>query len=772
MGGTMMVPDRSEDRRMGTTRRVLRGGVGVVVVGASIVVVGSTASAVHARTVPIRFARVAAMPAAAGGGGGFGGLSCPAPRRCVAVGATASGRAGWTTSAEGSGVWAWTRFQTLHPVSIAPDYLRAVSCPTPTRCVAVGYAQDGDLPGSGNTGYAITASAVWVSRSWRWSIPTVLAAGGTGVDRLLSVSCPTSTQCVAVGRNVGQQGIVASASWNGARWTWSVATAAHPDARGDGELLSVSCPSARICVAVGDDAASPPTVGATGAGVTTTGTRAGSTWAWSTESTVAPDATGQTRLTSVSCPTATRCDAVGVDSQSAGVDLLGTMSSESWSWARAGQFATVPASSPLMNDVTSVSCAPALCVAVGSDPAGDPVFANAPGPSRASAWSPVRRVPRGSLVDATPESVSCPLADDCVQVGVAAGETNTWTTTEATSEPAREVRAVPGNARATVVWAPPAFDGGTRIQSYRATAEPGGRSCGVVMRVATPNTCTVRGLANGAHYRFVVTAHNGVGESPPSSASRPVTPTPFQPPIASPFTRAVRELVAAQPDVLTASVYDVLTGQSWTIDPSSVQHTASIVKVEILAALLDDEQRDHVKMPSATRELATEMIEDSDNDAAQALYVEVGQEPGLAAFNQLIGLTGTAANWAWGFTDTTALDQARVVRLFADPNRVLDSASRQFGLDLMRHVAASQAWGISSGPIAGVSIALKNGWYPTMPGAWQVNSIGFVDGDRRDYVIAVLTKDDASFATGVTAVEAVSRLLWQNLAPSPTTHRG
>jgi hypothetical protein len=425
-----------------------------------------------------------------------------------------------------------------------------------------------------------------------------------------------------------------------------------------------------------------------------------------------------------------------------------------------------------MDDVTSVSCAPTLCVAVGSDPGADPVFADAPGPSRASSWSAVRGVARGSLVDATPESVSCALPDDCVQVGSTPDGTNTWAATLAPSQPARDVRAIPGNARATVVWVPPAFDGGARIQSYQARAVPGGGSCGVTVRVGTPNTCTVRGLTNGARYRFVVTAHNGVGESPPSRGSRSVRPTPFQPPIASPFTRFVRELVAAQPDVVSASVYDVLTGQSWTIDPSSVQHTASIVKVEILAVLLYDEQRDHVQMSSATRELATEMIEDSDNDAAQALYVDVGQEPGLAAFNHLLGLTGTTANWAWGYTDTTALDQTRVVRLFAVPNKLLGTASRRFGLDLMRHVALSQAWGISSGPSVGVSVALKDGWYPTLPGAWQVNSIGGVDGDRRNYVIAILTNRDASYATGVTSVETISRSLWQNLGPRAPARRG
>lgn len=761
-----MRPPERGDGRTATSRRVSRGCVVVTVAASSIVLLAGSGSAVRPRASSIRFAPVSAMPATSSRGGGFGGLSCPSPRLCVAVGATASGQAGWTRASEGGGAWTWSRFTTLPAVSLSPDFLTAVSCPTPTRCVAVGYAQDASSPSSG---YAITASAA-VGRSWRWSDPSVLAAGSTGVDRLMGVSCPTSTRCVAVGLNVSEQGIVASAVWNGTSWTWSRAATVPADATGDGGLLSVSCPSASTCVAVGDDSASHATAGATAAGVTTVGTRVHGAWSWSTESVVAPDGSGMTRLTSVSCPTMARCVAVGVDAGVAGDVLVGSRASGRWTWSRATQFATRRGGPQVMDDVTSVACAPLLCVAVGRSASDDPVFADASGPLPVGSWSPVRNVAHGSLAEPTPQAVSCPLFDDCVQVGVTADESDTWSATVAASQPAREVRAVPGNTRATVVWAPPAFDGGERIRSYAVRAEPGGRSCAVAVRGATPNTCTVRGLRNGLHYRFVVTADNGIGESPPSRPSPLVAPSPFQPPVASPFTRAVHELVVSQPDVVTASVYDVLTGQTWTISPRSVQHTASIVKAEILAALLYDEQRDHVQMSSATQALATEMIEDSDNDAAQALYVQVGQEPGLAAFNQLVGLTATTANWTWGFTDTTALDQTRVVRLFAVPNRVLDAASRRFGIGLMRHVTAAQAWGISVGPTAGCAVALKNGWYPTLPEAWQVNSIGWVLGDGRNYVIAILTNHDESYGSGVTSVEAVSQALWRNLAP-PRAHR-
>jgi hypothetical protein len=83
----------------------------------------------------------------------------------------------------------------------------------------------------------------------------------------------------------------------------------------------------------------------------------------------------------------------------------------------------------------------------------------------------------------------------------------------------------------------------------------------------------------------------------------------------------------------------------------------------------------------------------------------------------------------------------------------------------MENVESDEAWGISAGVEAGSVVALKNGWLPLDAGGWQVNSIGYVDGQGRDYVIAVLT-DDATEAEGINFIQGLSGLIWQELAPS------
>ena len=117
------------------------------------------------------------------------------------------------------------------------DHLLSVSCVSATECVAVGYTI-----GSA----AETLVMVWDGVDW--SIVPIPNAGS--YDRpLQSVSCVSATECVAVGyTKAGSVWETLVMVWDGIEW--SIVSSPNAGNLGD-ELFSVSCVSASDCVAVG-----------------------------------------------------------------------------------------------------------------------------------------------------------------------------------------------------------------------------------------------------------------------------------------------------------------------------------------------------------------------------------------------------------------------------------------------------------------------------------------------------------------------------------------
>jgi hypothetical protein len=211
-------------------------------------------------------------------------------------------------------------------------------------------------------------------------------------------------------------------------------------------------------------------------------------------------------------------------------------------------------------------------------------------------------------------------------------------------------------------------------------------------------------------------------------------------------------------DDITAAVYDLDTGRTSYWRPGVTEDEASISKVDILAALLH-------KQPSLDADdlqTATSMIEDSDDTSANDLWEELGEGSAEAAFNKKIGLSDTTPGPGifWGLTTTTAADQVRLLRAVALGTPLLRAASRRFELNLMENVEPSERWGVSSGVQSGATLAIKNGWLPLEETDWQINSIGWVDGQGRDYIIAVLTDDNATEYQGISTIEGLSDLVW------------
>jgi beta-lactamase class A len=201
----------------------------------------------------------------------------------------------------------------------------------------------------------------------------------------------------------------------------------------------------------------------------------------------------------------------------------------------------------------------------------------------------------------------------------------------------------------------------------------------------------------------------------------------------------------------------------WLFNPGARTQTASIVKVDILETLLHQAAG---PLSGSAAAVATGMIEDSDNDDANDLWNLAGGAAGIGAYNRLAGLTQTTLDAAgyWGETLTSAADQIKLLRQLVLPSGALRPAAQRYGLNLMERISSDQRWGISSGVPANAIVALKDGWVTlTSDTDWEVNSIGWVRGAGRDYLIAVLTAHDPSEQYGIDTASRVSSLIFADL---------
>ncbi|SOD61452.1 Beta-lactamase enzyme family protein [Streptomyces zhaozhouensis] len=199
--------------------------------------------------------------------------------------------------------------------------------------------------------------------------------------------------------------------------------------------------------------------------------------------------------------------------------------------------------------------------------------------------------------------------------------------------------------------------------------------------------------------------------------------------------------------------------------------TASIVKVNVLAALLLKAQDEDRGLSAEERERAELMIRQSDNAATDALWWLIGGSTGLNEANARLGLTATVpgAGGHWGLTQTTSADQLALLRAVYAPDSPLEPASQDYLRGLMGSVVDGQRWGISAAADAGgddlAGFGLKNGWLPrSETGLWDVNSIGWVSSGGHDYLVAVVSDGHSDQQTGIAAVEWAAQRAVQSLA--------
>lgn len=201
--------------------------------------------------------------------------------------------------------------------------------------------------------------------------------------------------------------------------------------------------------------------------------------------------------------------------------------------------------------------------------------------------------------------------------------------------------------------------------------------------------------------------------------------------------------------------------------------TASIVKLAIAEKVLLDSQTTGQGLSTTQRAELTSMLENSDNDAATALWESVGGSDAMQGFFQTVGASDTQVDSGghWGLTTTTALDQLKIVTVLQQPGKLLSSGSIATITDLLGNVESDQRWGISAGAPAGTTVLLKDGWLDdaetnsqyASTGDWLINSIGYLQQGGTTYAISILTDGNPSETNGIQTVQALAGATWQTL---------
>jgi hypothetical protein len=277
---------------------------------------------------------------------------------------------------------------------------------------------------------------------------------------------------------------------------------------------------------------------------------------------------------------------------------------------------------------------------------------------------------------------------------------------------------------------------------------------------------TSAGSDNGTPSSTVpVSATTTTSTAPSTTTTLVVTAPPTHNPD-NPFTsRATALYLKGREGMITAAVYNVATGATFTYHNGYHDRTASIVKIDILADLLYESQQSGKPLTAKQQSLATSMVEASSDSAATKLWAAIGGRDAIDSFNALIGFKSTVPSWSWGDISTTPLDQLQLLKVIALPNSTLDTASREYEVTLMEHVIGGQQFGLGEGSPLQATVAMKDGWYDEIPTGWQVNTTGFVQFQGRFYLATIMTESDPDETYGINTVTTLSSDIWKYLLP-------
>jgi hypothetical protein len=321
-------------------------------------------------------------------------VSCVSWSFCVAVGDAQHPRNGPDVPVVES--WNGVSWSLVAIPQSRMESLSGISCLSSTFCMAVG------------TGLSKGFALSFDGRHWSVAV----------VPRMWfpqSVACASATFCVAVGNSEIE-------SWDGKRWRSDAMPRLAP--RRVADLNTVDCVSSRFCVAVGDISFHPNPYAGRAELTTLSETWNGDRWSIVPTPNVEPEGFYDI-LASVSCPSERSCVAVGDFGAPLTFAISLIISWNGTRWSRlSGAYVWAPGTAhqmwSLSDELEATSCIrPHVCTAVGTVLVPF-LSSSTPGQSLVESWAGARwravRSPNHNSSDIL-KAVSCVAPSNCIAVG-------------------------------------------------------------------------------------------------------------------------------------------------------------------------------------------------------------------------------------------------------------------------------------------------------------------------------------------------------------------
>jgi beta-lactamase class A len=202
--------------------------------------------------------------------------------------------------------------------------------------------------------------------------------------------------------------------------------------------------------------------------------------------------------------------------------------------------------------------------------------------------------------------------------------------------------------------------------------------------------------------------------------------------------------VASQGNDMGVALFDMTRNRYYAANENTPFILASSAKVYILAGYLDILETQGRRPSSGDIQTMTQMIEHSDNDAAQLLYERLGYDAGQKRFLDKLGIAYQPNPNGWGWATGTPAGIVKMLTLLQQ-GQVLNASDRQLALNLLDNVASDQQWGVGDTAPQGAKVYMKDGWVTGPDNLWAQNSSGIVVAGHETYILSVYTQHQPTY---------------------------